>query len=198
MEDTFLSITEVSRYFNIPKSTIYKLSRKGEIPSIKIGKQLRFRKSSLDKWITEKETGSKYQIETAQTPAKAKHILLIDDDELVLKSISRLFKNKGYNVEAVNSPEEALKKVEKVKFDLIITDIRMPGIDGLEAIKRIREINSRYNRPSVPEVVITAYIDTVKEQEAEKLGISDYLYKPFVIADLLKTVDKKLDNTDLN
>ena len=195
MEDDFFSITEVSRYLKIPKSTIYKLSQKGEIPSVKIGKQLRFRKSSIDKWITEKEAGFKGQ------PAnhKTKHILLIDDDQLVLRSIARFFKSQGYNVEVAQRAEEALGKIENLKFDLIITDIRMPGINGLEAIKRIRELNSRYNRPAVPEMIITGYIDTAAEQEAEKLGITDYLYKPFAITELIKAVEKKLElKADLN
>jgi excisionase family DNA binding protein len=94
MDDKFFTINEVSQYLKIPKSTIYKLSQKGEIPSIKIGKQIRFRKSSLDKWLTEKES------KTAVLSNKKKHqILLIDDDRLVLTAIARLLTANGYIVE---------------------------------------------------------------------------------------------------
>ena len=201
MEEVFFNISGVSRYLNIPKSTIYKLSQKNEIPSVKIGKQLRFRKSSIDKWITEKETGSRGQADTpialfqGDNPGrgKTKHILLIDDDQLVLRSIAQLFRGQGYDVEVAQMSEEALKKVEGRSFDLIITDIRMPGMNGLETIKRIRQINIRYNRTTVPEMIITGYIDTDAEQEAERLGISDYLYKPFTITDFMKRVERKLE-----
>ncbi len=207
MDDNFFSTKEVSQYLKIPRGTIYKLSQKGEIPSVKIGKQLRFRKSSIDKWITQKEAGFKGQKnalisffkEVKPVNFKAKHILLIDDDELVLRSIARFFKSQGYNVEVAKNADEASKKIENSSFDLIITDIKMPGINGLEAIKRIRELNNRYNRSPVPEVIITGYIDTKTEQEAEKLGITDYLYKPFAITDIMNVVQQKLElNVGLN
>jgi excisionase family DNA binding protein len=207
MDDSFFDTKEVSRYLKIPMGTIYKLSQKGEIPSVKIGKQLRFRKSSIDKWITQKEAGSKgrkdalisFPREVEPINSKGKHILLIDDDELVLRSIARFFESQGYNVEVAKSADEALEKMENSSYDLLITDIRMPGTNGLEAIKKIRELNNRYNRSLVPEVIITGYIDTKTEQEAEKLGITDYLYKPFAITDIMNVVQQKLgSNAGLN
>lgn len=205
MEDEFFTINEVSKYLKIPKSTIYKLSQKGQIPSSKIGKQLRFRKSSLDKWLSEKETRSRGNIdETFPTPdtprlnsQQTKFVLLIDDDELVLKTLARFLKTYGYNVEPAQSGEEALKKIEKASFDLVITDIRMPGVDGIETIKRIREFHRQRHQPLIPEIIITGYIDTQSQREAESLGITDYIYKPFAIPDFIKTVKKKLDS-DLN
>lgn len=190
MEDTFLSIEEVVEYLKIPKSTIYKLSQKGQIPSLKIGKQLRFRKSSLDKWLIEKEQGS---LVVESGVPNQKQILLIDDDSLVLKTLSRLLESSGYRVEPVQSGEEALERIRKLNFDLVITDIRMPGIDGIETIKRIRDVYRKSNKSPISEIIITGYIDTEAQHQAERLNISDYVHKPFAISNFLDLVRKKLE-----
>ena len=196
MEDKFFSISEVAKYLNIPKSTLYKLSQKSQIPSVKIGKQLRFRKSSLDKWLTEKEQGV---LPCADAAIKPRQILLVDDDALVLKTLSRFLESRNFRVEAVQSGEEALEKAGKLNFDLLITDIKMPGIDGIGTIREIRQIRSKSNKPPIPEIIITGYIDTQAQTEAEKLGITDYIYKPFIISDFIKTVKEKLElSADLN
>lgn len=205
MEDRLLTIDEVEKYLNIPKSTIYKLSQKGKLPSCKIGKQLRFRKSSLDKWLTEKEEGILTQphyppteIQTV-TNRQSRYVLLIDDDKLVLKALARLLKINGFDVELAESGEEALKKVQNLSFNLIITDIKMPGMDGIETIKRIREFYGSSNRPAIPEIIITGYADSQAQQDAESLGITDYLYKPFAISEFIKIAKKKLEfGLDLN
>ena len=69
----------------------------------------------------------------------------------------------------------------------------MPGIDGIETIRRVREIHQRKGRPGVPEIIITGYMDSQAEREAGKLGIADYIYKPFIISELLKTVKDKIE-----
>jgi excisionase family DNA binding protein len=189
--DSFLTLNEVCQYLKISKSTIYKLSEQGKIPSAKIGKQLRFRKSSLDRWLSEKEKQAlPIYTTTDKASAKPKNILLIDDDPLVLKSVSKLLKSHGYEVELAASGEEALEKARKSNFNLLIADIRMPGMDGIETIKRIRHLNASARRPAVPEIIITGYIDTNAQKEAAKLGINDYLYKPFSISDFINAVQK--------
>lgn len=199
MDEKLLTISEVEKYLKIPKSTIYKLSQQGKIPSSKIGKQLRFRKSSLDAWLAKKENVLKTEEpilapDPYKTSAqKSKLVLLVDDDELVLKTLAKFMSIYGYSVELAKNGEEALEKVEKQNFDLLIADVRMPGIDGIETIKRIREIHQKTNRPQVPEVIITGYMDTASQQEAEKLGIADYIYKPFIITELLKAVKDKIE-----
>ncbi|MBU1084806.1 response regulator [Patescibacteria group bacterium] len=207
MEDKFLNIDEVSKYLNIPKSTIYKLSQKNKIPSCKIGKQLRFRKSSLDRWVGEKEVGVTGQTDVTSAlikenkvaGLKPRHILLIDDDTLVLKTVSKFLQSHGHDVTTAKNGEEALGKVGNLNFDLIIADIKMPGIDGIETIRRIRELSENYNKPRIPEILITGYIDTEAERRAEKLGITDYVYKPFATTDFIDKVKKRLGfNADLN
>lgn len=206
MEEKIFTMDEVVKYLKIPKSTIYKLSQKAQIPSFKVGKQLRFRKSSLDKWMTEREGRFNTQ-PLGQFPAidsnevskqTQKQVLLIDDDSLVLKTLVRFLKIYGFNVEPALSGEEALEKVAKLNFDLLITDIKMPGIDGVETIQKIREFNNQHNQPHIPEIIITGYIDIEAQTQAATLGITDYLYKPFAINDFIKAVKKKLELSDLN
>ncbi len=193
MEDKFFSLDEVSKYLNIPKSTIYKLSQRGILPSVKIGKQLRFRKSSIDSWFSEKESKEVFLKTGELISTKPRYILLVDDDTLVLKTVSKFLNTCGYNVEAVQSGEEALKRIEKLNFDLIIADIRMPGIDGIETIKRIREFSDRYNKPLIPEIIITAYMDIEAERQAKSLGIKDYIYKPFIASEFIKIVKERIN-----
>lgn len=68
----------------------------------------------------------------------------------------------------------------------------MPGIDGIETIKRFRNYYNKHNKPHIPEIVITGYMDTAAEKEATRLGITDYLYKPFAISDLIRAVKEKV------
>lgn len=190
MEEKFFTLQEISQYLNISKSTLYKLSQRKKIPSVKIGKQLRFRKSSIDNWLTEKELGA---LPPAGAVIKPRFILLVDDDPLVLKTLSRFLVSRNFRVEAAQSGEEALEKAGKFNFDLLITDMKMPGIDGIGTIKGIRQIRSKGNKPPIPEIIITGYIDTKAQTEAESLGITDYLYKPFIISDFIQTVKEKLE-----
>ena len=189
MEEKLYTIDELSKYLNIPKSTIYKLSQKSEIPACKIGKQLRYRKSSIDKWLSEKETYSAKPIfisRPASLPQTQinKRILLVDDDRMVIY---------GYAVEPAESGEEAIEKIKRSDFDLLITDIRMPGINGIETIKRIRDLNVNATKSGMPEIVITGFVDTAIEEEARSIGITDYMYKPFATTDFINAVEKKLE-----
>jgi CheY-like chemotaxis protein len=70
----------------------------------------------------------------------------------------------------------------------------MPGINGIEAIKKIRELRNKNKKPHIPEIVITGYADPEIEKEAEKLKITDYIYKPFATGDFIKTIETKLNS----
>lgn len=122
-----------------------------------------------------------------------KKILVIDDEKIVLTSIRKLLEKEGYQVETSENPEDALAKVKNGSFSLIICDIRLPGQDGIELIKKIRKYLREEGREKIPEILITGYADIARYQEAVSLGISDYLHKPFDNQDLLFTVKAYLD-----
>ncbi len=122
----------------------------------------------------------------------ARPILLVDDDELVLQTMGMLLESKGYEVETARNGLEALHKVEEREFALVISDIRMPGMDGIEVVKRLREINEERRRKAVPEILITAYADENVYLQALKLNVTAYLHKPFDLNELLEVVAKKV------
>ena len=121
-----------------------------------------------------------------------KSILIIEDEQLITKSLSRLLKKEGYNVVITNSGREALKKIKEQDFDLVVSDIRMPDLDGIETIKEIRKYLATNHKPAIPEILITGYADEEKYKEALELKVADYIYKPFDIKDFLEAVKKNI------
>ena len=119
-----------------------------------------------------------------------KHILLIDDEELVVKSLEKLLKNQGYSVTSVRDGASGVQKATTEDFDLIITDIRMPGLNGIEAIAKIREARKTKGKPLIPEICITGYAEDEVNKKAEELKVADYIYKPFDLRSFLDCVKK--------
>lgn len=122
----------------------------------------------------------------------AKNILVVDDEELITKSLLRLLSARGYNVTVAKSGQEALEKIKEADFDLIVSDVRMPEIDGIETIKQVRSYLERANKKPIPEVLITGYADIERYEAAMKLKVADYIYKPFDIEDFLKVIERNL------
>jgi len=123
----------------------------------------------------------------------AKTILIIDDEELVTQSLRILLRKQGYGVQIAKNGLEALEKVKAADFDLIISDVRMPGWDGIETLKEIRAYLAKAEKKPIPEVLITGYADADKYEKANDLEVADYLYKPFDNADFLKVIKRVID-----
>lgn len=119
-------------------------------------------------------------------------ILLIDDDELVVKTLRRLLATQGYHVETANSALEAVSKVAVSDFDLVISDIRMPGENGIVAIEKIRKI---YEDREVVcgYIIISGYAEEDTPAHAIRLGVDKFLYKPFDNKTFLKNVEEELE-----
>ncbi len=109
----------------------------------------------------------------------SKNVLLIDDEKLVTKSLQKLLNQEGYNAIAVNSVAFALRKIKNIDFDLIVSDIRMPGVGGVEGLQKIRSTLQKLDKPAVPEILMTAYRDLDKYEEAMNLDVAMFIYKPF-------------------
>jgi CheY-like chemotaxis protein len=122
-----------------------------------------------------------------------KKILVIDDEGLVTTSLKQLLHRSGYDVDTVNGGHAAIEKVKETDFDLIVSDIRMPEINGVEVIKRIREYFKEAGKPAIPEILITGYASKENLEEARRLKVADYLYKPFNIQEFLDVVKKNLE-----
>ena len=115
-------------------------------------------------------------------------IMIVDDEMIVRESFLHWFKKYGHAVDAASSGFEALEKLEKSPFDLLFVDIKMPGMDGIQLLERVK---AEY--PQTIVVIITAYGSIQTAVEAMKLGASDYLLKPFK-PDQLSLVMGKIAN----
>jgi len=115
-------------------------------------------------------------------------ILVVDDEVNMLALFKKVLGKEGYQVEAVSSGEGALKQLEKQWFDLVISDLKMPGLDGLELLKKVKEAN-----PTLPFIVLTAYGTVDSAVAAMKEGAYDYLTKPINNDEIKMVVKKALD-----
>ncbi|WP_418791151.1 response regulator [Phosphitispora sp. TUW77] len=115
---------------------------------------------------------------------KAK-ILIVDDQRGVRRLLYEAFNEEGYEVEMAASGYEALEKVKNAMPDLILMDMKMPGMNGLETLHEIKKIND-----SVVVIMMTAYGELEIVTEAMKLGIKEYITKPFDINELRATIKK--------
>lgn len=123
------------------------------------------------------------------TRYKKKCILAVDDTAFILSRITDAL-SKHYDVITVNSGARALKYLDKSKPDLILLDIRMPLRDGFEIL---REIRTMEDRADIPVVMLTGMEDKRYVMESIKLGIRDYILKPFDPNDLLARVQRILE-----
>jgi two-component system response regulator PilR (NtrC family) len=120
---------------------------------------------------------------------KTKGKILVVDDERSMREILEIFlKSEGYNVSAANNGESALETMKHDHFDLIITDMKMPKVGGLELLKNVKEIC-----PDTVVVIITAFGTTESAVEAMKLGAFDYITKPFQMDDIRLVVKNALE-----
>jgi CheY-like chemotaxis protein len=112
-------------------------------------------------------------------------VLLVDDEAVVRNSLSEWLKDDGFEVETAEDGESALELLEKRRFDTGVVDLKMPGIDGLEILKRTKQVN-----PNTNIIIITAYGTIENAVKAMKLGASDYLAKPFTPNELEKAIEE--------
>ena len=111
-----------------------------------------------------------------------KHILIVDDDPAILRLLSTNLKARGYDVATATNGEESLEAVQRDFVDLIILDLMMPKVDGVEVVRRIREWSD------VPIIILSARGDEHDKVKCLELGADDYLTKPFGIAELLARI----------
>ncbi|MBN1497676.1 MAG: response regulator [Spirochaetes bacterium] len=124
---------------------------------------------------------------------KKTNILIIDDEDIVLKSCLRILKNDEYEIDTVKSGEEGLRRVAEKQFDVVITDLKMPGISGMEVLADLRK-----NRPDVTVIIFTGYATVENAREALKAGAFDYIPKPFTSEELRSVVDNAVKAREKN
>lgn len=108
-------------------------------------------------------------------------ILIVEDDELFRKSLRRALRREGYNVTEATSTEDAIPQIELHKFDLVITDWKLPVSDGFDVLRAVRDL-----RPGTPSILLSGYLGPREIAEAALLGADSVLAKP-VSAEALRS-----------
>jgi len=183
MEANLMDIKETAEYLRMNKMTVYKLARQGKIPAFKIASEWRFRKDLIDEWLMS-QLKDKPEFEKFKIPARlepGKTVLVVDDEEVIRDFFVRTLTE--YRVLAAASGEEALDMVKKNRPDLVLLDIKMPGIDGIETLRRIKQIDS-----SIPVVMLSAHGTLKTNIEAARLGAYDSMAKPFDLNDMKSVI----------
>ena len=111
-------------------------------------------------------------------------ILLVDDETVFTQNMSRLLTSRGYRVTAVNSGDNAIKALETEKFDVVVLDLKMPGMDGITTLKEIKKLDL-----FTETLILTGHGSIDTALEAIKLGAYDYLTKPCEIDELVAKIE---------
>jgi DNA-binding NtrC family response regulator len=120
---------------------------------------------------------------------RKKSILIVDDDEAVLKPLAKILEHEGYRADTAETGKDAIQRTNKNFYNLALIDIRLPDMQGTELLPAMKETT-----PKMIKIVITGYPSPENEEEAFKKGADHYIAKPVRIDDLLKTIKEHLKN----
>ena len=137
----------------------------------------------------EEKNHMKSEINPSEIHTPQPTILAVDDEPFVLESVALLLDSFGYNVVACDHPGEALAKLQSNRFDIVLTDIHMPGMSGIELLGKIRSFNTE-----IPVILMTAYADLDVAIDAIKNGAFDFLLKPFKSQYLVKCMERAVEH----
>lgn len=119
------------------------------------------------------------------SPRRRTSILVLDDEPIVCKRLKPFFQKAGYEVEAFTNPAEALECVTRRGFDVVITDLKMEGLDGLAFLGKVKALH-----PETGVIVITGFATMETARESFRKGVFDFVAKPFKLAEILDGVKR--------
>jgi DNA-binding NtrC family response regulator len=122
---------------------------------------------------------------------KGSKVLLVDDEVVFTTNISKLLTNRGYRVTAVNSGDSAIQALEKDTFDVVVLDLKMPGMDGITTLREIKKLGL-----FTETLILTGHGSIDTALEAIKLGAYDYLTKPCEIDELVTKIEGAWEKKD--
>src|SRR3954447_2309901 len=191
IDESFLTTEEVLEYLQVNLRTVYRLIKAGKIPAVRVGRQWRFRKRDIDAWLESQRprqpTRTPGHTRTVTPPAGRPRVLVADDEASVRDLLSKTLALAEYDVDVAADGRSAVDRLRILPYDLLITDLRMPGIDGLSVIREARRLKA-----DIPVIIITGYSSEASAIEAVNLGVSGYLTKPFRIPRVLSVAAKAL------
>ena len=190
MDEGFLTTEEVLDYLHVNLRTIYRLIKAGKIPAVRVGRQWRFRKRDIDAWLESQRPRATRGSSTASVRPVAPvagrpRVLVVDDEATIRDLLSKTLALAEYDVDLEPDGRTALERLRMIPYDLLITDLKMPGVDGLAVIREARRLKA-----DIP--VITGFSTEASAIEAVNLGVSGYLTKPFRVPRVLAVAAKAL------
>lgn len=188
-DEHFLTTEEVMDYLQVNLRTVYRLIKAGRIPAVRIGRQWRFQKKDIDAWLdaNRSNTGAK----PARAPGDQRaRVLVVDDEQIVRDLLLVTLASADYEVESAPDGARAIQMLRAAPFDLLVTDVRMPGVDGLAVVREARRQSS-----TMSIVIITGASSEAIAIEAINLGVNGYLTKPFGVERVLAVAARALGLT---
>jgi excisionase family DNA binding protein len=192
IDETFLTTEEVLEYLQVNLRTVYRLIKAGKIPAVRVGRQWRFRKRDIDAWLDSQRPrgGSRPTPAAPARPATGTtrpRVLVVDDEASIRDLLAKTLALAEYDVDVAPDGRSALERMRLYPYDLLIADLKMPGMDGLTVIREAK----RY-KADLPVIIITGFSTESSAIEAVNLGVAGYLTKPFRVPQVLAAAAKAL------
>jgi excisionase family DNA binding protein len=196
IDETFLTTEEVLEYLQVNLRTVYRLIKAGKIPAVRVGRQWRFRKGDIDAWLdSQRPRGARPApaaapappTETAAPAPARPRVLVVGDEASIRDLLAKTLALAAYDVDVAPDGRSALERMRMNPYDLLIADLKMPGMDGLTVIREAK----RY-KADLPVIIITGFSTESSAIEAVNLGVAGYLTKPFRVPQVLAAAAKAL------
>jgi excisionase family DNA binding protein len=194
IDETFLTTEEVLEYLQVNLRTVYRLIKAGKIPAVRVGRQWRFRKRDIDAWLdSQRLRGGVRAASSAPAPSRPAtgstrpRVLVVDDEASIRDLLAKTLALAEYDVDVAPDGRTALERMRMYPYDLLIADLKMPGMDGLTVIREAK----RY-KVDLPVIIITGFSTESSAIEAVNLGVAGYLTKPFRVPQVLAAAAKAL------
>jgi excisionase family DNA binding protein len=186
-DEIFLTTEEVLEYLQV-----YRLIKAGKIPAVRVGRQWRFRKRDIDAWLdTQRPRGERMpQIAVADKPQAREgrsRVLVVDDESSIRELLAKTLALAEYDVDTAPDGRAALERLRLGNYDLLIADLKMPGMDGLTLIREAKRLKA-----DIPVIIITGFSTESSAIEAVNLGVAGYLTKPFRVPQVLAAAARAL------
>ena len=185
-DEIFLTTEEVLEYLQVNLRTVYRLIKAGKIPAVRVGRQWRFRKRDIDAWLDSQRPAAATAAPSAARPTgrsaatAAPRMLVVDDESSIRELLPKTLALAEYDVDTAPDGRAALERLRLGHYDLLIADLKMPGIDGLTLIREAKRLKA-----DLPVIIITGFSTESSAIEAVNLGVAGYLTKPFRVPQVL-------------
>ena len=189
-DEVFLTTEEVLEYLQVNLRTVYRLIKAGKIPAVRVGRQWRFRKRDIDAWLdSQRPRGDRSTPAAPAAPTRSarQRVLVVDDEASIRDLLSKTLALAEYEVDTAADGNTALDRMRAFNYDLLIADLKMPGMDGLTLIRQAKQIKA-----DLPVIIITGFSTESSAIEAVNLGVAGYLTKPFRVPQVLAAASKAL------